>query len=302
VAVDQRPRRIDLDDTSTSDFNTLDHAAETSPASSGSTQSIHAGDNETGAISTVVVGQNYPMGELNDQNLLMFEEFCFANPDPAAWTVAPPIQSGFITGCHFVPEDASNDARNFNMAERNSWKIEEACLWYLTDKLQLQGLGAEPGIHQESPSRYEPTRVSIGEVDFDDSIVSDVVKLAIDVMCRTNGFAEYIYGVGANVPMEQTFRWRLSRSTKNRMAIMEPFRPTPLQFMTTDYPHVIDFINWPTIRDQLIFKLGTYDLDRVIADIVANTVVEIPEMNAAINIHDTFFTRVFSKTTQCLIG
>jgi hypothetical protein len=186
--------------------------------------------------------------------------------------------------------------------ERNSWKIEEACLWYLTDKLQLQGLRAEPGIHQESRSRYEPTQIAIGEVDFNDSIVSDVVKLAIDVMCRTNGFAEYIYGVGTNEPMEQIFRWRLSRSTKNRMAIMEPFRPTPLQFKTTDYPHVIDFINWPAIRDQLIFKLGTYDLDRVIADIVANTVIEIQEMNAAINIHNTFFTRVFSKTTQCLIG
>jgi hypothetical protein len=53
-----------------------------------------------------------------------------------------------------------------------------------------------------------------------------------------------------------------------------------------------------TYESKLIFKLGTYDLDRVIADIVANTVIEIPEMNAAINIHDRFFTKIFSKTTS----
>jgi len=71
---------------------------------------------------------------------------------------------------------------------------------------------------------------------------------------------------------------------------MEPFRPTPLQYRTTDYPIAIDFINWPSVRNQLIIELGSYDLDQVVADIVSDTV---PEMRAAINIHDMFFARVF---------
>ncbi len=44
--------------------------------------------------------------------------------------------------------------------------------------------------------------------------------------------------------MESLMRWRLMPTFASRTAIPEPFRPTPLQYSTINYPVTIDFINW----------------------------------------------------------
>lgn len=87
-------------------------------------------------------------------------------------------------------------------------------------------------------------------------------------------------------------RWRLAPSPQNRNAIPEPFRPTPLQYTTRKYPVVIDFINWSSIRDQLILNLGSYDFDALIRDLVLNTVVDVPAFGLALNVRDVFMTRI----------
>jgi hypothetical protein len=49
---------------------------------------------------------------------------------------------------------------------------------------------------------------------------------------------------GAASAMESVMRWRLTLTYASRASVPEPFRPTPLQYSTNDYPHVLDFINW----------------------------------------------------------
>jgi len=231
--------------------------------------------------------------------MLIGDEFCLEAPDAGVWGPFS-IQPDLLSQVHFAPETFAHKPSRHTIVGQNSWKIEQACIWYLSERLRVRDQEVSPGTHREDRSCYNTARVAISKFGADCKLVSDVAKLAVNVLCRTSGFAEYIYGVGANDPMEQLFQWRLAPSMQTRLAIMEPFQPTPLQYMTTDYPIVIDFINWPSIRDQLIFKLGSYDLDQVVADIVANTVIEIPEMRVAINIHDTFFTRVFSNTAAII--
>jgi hypothetical protein len=54
-------------------------------------------------------------------------------------------------------------------------------------------------------------------------------------------------------------------------------------------------LNWLSIRDQCIFKGGEVDVTALVEDIIANTVVEIPEFRSAINVHDAFITRVLRQ-------
>lgn len=92
-------------------------------------------------------------------------------------------------------------------------------------------------------------------------------------------------------------RWRIAPTTANRLAIPDPFRPTPLQYMNSNHKHhlSIDFINWPSLRDQLILQYQTPNLEQVISDIVLNTVIDIPQMQIAINILDLFHNKVQPK-------
>jgi hypothetical protein len=46
---------------------------------------------------------------------------------------------------------------------------------------------------------------------------------------------------------------------------------------------------------KCIFKRGEVDVTALVEDIIANTVVEIPEFRAAINVHDAFITRVLRQ-------
>ena len=95
--------------------------------------------------------------------------------------------------------------------------------------------------------------------------------------------------------MELVMRWRIAPSTANRLAIPEPFRPTPLQSMNCDHSLMIDFVNWPTLRDQLILYGTCIDLDVVVRDIVTNTVIDIPQMQVALNILDLFQNKVLAN-------
>jgi hypothetical protein len=95
--------------------------------------------------------------------------------------------------------------------------------------------------------------------------------------------------------MEMVMRWRMYPTPATRNAIPEPFRPTPLQYISPKYTLLIDFVNWPSIRDQLILQAGNYDLDQIIKDIVRNTVVEVPELSMALNVHDFFSTKIISQ-------
>lgn len=204
----------------------------------------------------------------------------------------------YLSGFEFFPENPGYERSEFHIVGDNSWKIEQASLCYIGQHLNISGLDSSiHDLHSKDVSNYDALRIAISGLDFGDVVIADVAKLAVDIMCKTSGFSQYIYGVGANRDMEKVFQWRLSPSIRNRLLVPEPFKPTPLQYMRNcNYPLAIDFVNWPSIRDQLIFKAGSYDIDQVVADIVANTVIEIPERRVAINIHDTFFTKIFSLT------
>jgi len=214
-----------------------------------------------------------------------------------AWNDFPLADSHYLSTYEFVREDRRCGGQKFFVVGENNWRIEEACLCYLARHYNIRGLEPSMDGPRRYISHYDALRTAISGLDFDDGVVADVAKLAVDILCKTSGFSAYIYGVGANKDMEKVFRWRLSPSARNRLLIPEPFQPTPLQYMRNcDYSVAIEFVNWPSIRDQLIFRAGTYDLDTVVADIVANTVIEIPERRVAINIHDTFFTKIFART------
>lgn len=95
--------------------------------------------------------------------------------------------------------------------------------------------------------------------------------------------------------MEQVLRWRLTNSAEVRMTIPEPFRPTTLQCKRSTHPVVIDFINWPSIRDQMILLSHKIDLDAMCRDLVLNTVVEAPHRRIAISVHDILFKCVLPR-------
>lgn len=254
---------------------------------------------------TPTVGSSFQLRtvEAHDENIqdpfsLSNYELCYANSTATGtWSDFPATDVHYLSQFEFVPEEPRYEGPKFHVARENSWKIEKACLRYLARHYNIRGL--EPASHnnRRDISQYGGLRAAIAALDCNDVVVEDVAKLAVNILCKTSGFGQYIYGVGAYKDMEKVFRWRLSPSTRNRQLISEPFQPTSLQYMGhCNYDASIDFINWASIRDQLIYKAGTYDLNQVVADIVANTVIEIPERRVAINIHDTFFTKIFART------
>ncbi|KAI9743697.1 MAG: hypothetical protein M1818_003013 [Claussenomyces sp. TS43310] len=175
---------------------------------------------------------------------------------------------------------------------QHSQTIESACITYLANR--VTGISKDQGQSRscENLNRLDSHRSALASSSLRPNVVLEVAKGGVYLMGRLQGYSPYMYGIGANEVMEKVLRWRISPSLDNRIAIPEPFRPTPLQMMTMNHPNVIDFVNWPSIRDQLIFKLGTFDLDKMIADIVLNTVIEIPQFQVAVNVHDTFITRI----------
>lgn len=202
-----------------------------------------------------------------------------------------------LTNFQFTLSDCAPCILLPSIVLQRTQKIEEAAIIYISERLGVTGPGKSLQ-RPETQEQFDTVRAAIANVDHDSGIASIVSKIGIDMISKLNGFGPYVYGVGANDIMEKILRWRCSPSQANRMNIPEPFRPTPLQFMSFDHSCAIDFVNWPTIRDQLIFKAGKYDLDKIIVDMISNTVIEVPQFRAAINIHDIFITRVFSYSAS----
>ncbi|KAH0432505.1 heavy metal translocating p-type atpase [Colletotrichum camelliae] len=126
-------------------------------------------------------------------------------------------------------------------------------------------------------------------------LVIKLASIAVEVIGALAGLEPYIYGVYFSKYMESVMRWRISNSVEDRLQIPVPFRPTPLQSATPYHPVVIDFINWPSIRDQMILYSSKLDLDAMSRDIVLNTVVELPEKRVSVNIHDVFFNHILPR-------
>jgi hypothetical protein len=211
-------------------------------------------------------------------------------------TCNPTQDWDIFSNVHFFTQTEQNSSPPFFNMVNETWKIEEACLWYLAQKLGITGINTSHDSPPHERSKYASLRASIARVDTSTSgIVADVAKVGVELMCHRSGFSEYVYGLGADATMEKVFHFRLSNNVRNRANIQEPFCPTQLQLMNTNYPVSIDFLNWPSIRDQCIFKRGEVDVTALVEDIIANTVVEIPEFRAAINVHDAFITRVLRQ-------
>lgn len=81
-------------------------------------------------------------------------------------------------------------------------------------------------------------------------------------------------------------QWRLCSNMVTRSAIPEPFRATPLQYSSLDYPVIIDFITWPSIRDQMILHRSTLDIDKLCRDLTVETVIEIPHRQVSVCVYD----------------
>lgn len=102
--------------------------------------------------------------------------------------------------------------------------------------------------------------------------------------------------------MQHVMRWRLAPSPANRACIPAPFCPTPLQYTSLSHSPVIDCVNWPTIRDQLILHHGKYDLDLLIKDVVHGTVIDIASAGSSFNIRDMFMTHVDGSNAESTQG
>ncbi|KAF7554732.1 hypothetical protein G7Z17_g2711 [Cylindrodendrum hubeiense] len=127
----------------------------------------------------------------------------------------------------------------------------------------------------QSASNYTSTN---SPPAYNSELVERLASVAVEVIGALAGLQTYIYGV-----------------LEDRLAIPPPFRPTPLQAATPDHPMVIDFINWPSIRDHMILYSASLDLDAMSRDIVLNTVIELPQNQVAVNIYELFFTHILPK-------
>lgn len=223
------------------------------------------------------------------------ESFALADINMLDWSMFPSNPGGIVHPVELFQDPTPPKYHLFDISCGKTWTVEEACLWYLARELGIGEVTGLVPVPQNERSQYDTLRAAIASTDVSEQLVADVAKIGLEMMAKDAGFSDYIYGVGANDVMEKILRFRLSPTPQNRAAIPEPFSPTPLQLMNTNYPISIDWLNWPSIRDQCIFKAGSFDLSRLCAEIVANTVVEISEFRTAINTHDTFFTRVFQN-------
>lgn len=239
---------------------------------------------------------------------LIVEDFSITDGDMLDWGLFPyiphsmdqpiefrPIQPEPEIVPHFLPQVKTS----FN----TTWRLEEAALVYIARELHLDDVRDDASYVGSDRTRFNALSLRIASQAYGQDFVNQVAKVVLDMMVKASGFSEYIYGIGANEAMEKVLAYRLCPSSDNRAAIPSPFSPTAFQVMSSDHPVAIDWFNWPSIRDQCLFKSHCFDLAQLCADVVANTVIELPEYRAAINIHDTFFTRVFHHAAESgLVG
>lgn len=78
---------------------------------------------------------------------------------------------------------------------------------------------------------------------------------------------------GALIPLRDIMVWRLTRTRHAFLNIVPSYRPTKLQ-MTVNYPSIIDWTPWPSLRDQIILRHSASPrLDDLICEIGDSYVV-----------------------------
>ncbi|KAH7121467.1 hypothetical protein EDB81DRAFT_229544 [Dactylonectria macrodidyma] len=119
-----------------------------------------------------------------------------------------------------------------------------------------------------------------------EQIIQEIASAGVNVIASLSGLTTYIYGSKFFRCLERILQWRLWNTPESRMAIPEPFRPTPLQVASKSHPIIIDFITWPSIRDQMLVHHDRVDLDLLCQELTLHAVIEVPEKKIAIGVYD----------------
>ncbi|KAF2500959.1 hypothetical protein BU16DRAFT_186544 [Lophium mytilinum] len=118
-----------------------------------------------------------------------------------------------------------------------------------------------------------------------------LLAAAVRVLFSWTHCGEYALCIGQGKLHESIVRWRLEPTAANRQAILEPFRPSDLQSVvinTTRYSPWLDYIPWPELRDQVLFRKDTIDPGDVLQDILENAVLELPHLGVAVLMFSLF--------------
>jgi Domain of unknown function (DUF3425) len=119
----------------------------------------------------------------------------------------------------------------------------------------------------------------------DSETAAELCRIALRVV-RGLGIGGGAFGWVPSFVTERVYRWRICPTRYHRHAIPPPYLPTPIQHLAINspdpYPHAIDFLPWPTLRDQLIIYSGCYDTQLLVRDTVMNLVREVPSLKIAL--------------------
>ncbi|CAH0025041.1 unnamed protein product [Clonostachys rhizophaga] len=121
-------------------------------------------------------------------------------------------------------------------------KVEGACKQFLS---------------QISQNTIDWKNLWLNPLEIKDSLAS----VAIRLISELSGLGTLIYGSDFHRSLQRVLLWRLSNNLESKLGVPEPFEPTPLQYSLMNYPVIIDFIPWASIRDQLILSRHSLDLD-----------------------------------------
>ncbi|OCK85512.1 hypothetical protein K432DRAFT_421768 [Lepidopterella palustris CBS 459.81] len=120
-------------------------------------------------------------------------------------------------------------------------------------------------------------------------LITNLAATASYFLGVLGGLEAFMFGTNAGKVCETIIRWRMMPTAANCLAIPEPFKPTHLQRQLPNHPLVFDFIMWPTVRDHLILHSHQFNSDDMIADILLNTVIDVPERDVAVNVYDLYY-------------
>ncbi|KAL6408898.1 heavy metal translocating p-type atpase [Ilyonectria robusta] len=152
-------------------------------------------------------------------------------------------------------------------------KVEAGCKRYISEIAQA---------NSQASAGQLATRSNFDQAQ----LIQQIASAGVNVIASFSGLTTYIYGSNFFRCLERILQWRLCNTTEFRMAIPEPFRPTPLQDASTSHPIIIDFITWPSIRDQMILHQDSLDLDLLCQELTLHAVIEIPEKEIAVGVYD----------------
>ncbi|VUC24075.1 unnamed protein product, partial [Clonostachys rosea] len=151
-------------------------------------------------------------------------------------------------------------------------KVEGACKLFLSQisesAIELEEFGNSQALNPSEIKNY-------------------LASAAVRLISELSGLEILIYGSDFHIFLQRMLFWRLSNSLESKLELSEPFQPTPLQYSLTDYPVIIDFIPWASIRDQLILFRHMLDLDVVCRELTLHAVVELPERSLAVRVYDS---------------